>query len=116
MEKAIEYVKQAVEADQAQDYPRALELYTAALEYFKTHLKYEKNPRAKEAIQAKVLPASQHSAVYGWGASCAAQREPARCRWCSPRCGRGEGRCHSTADPALRAMHPLACGAVQGVP
>eukprot|EP00887_Chlorella_sp_A99_P006851 scaffold2.g6851.t1 len=53
MEKAIEYVKQAVEADQAQDWQRALDLYTAALEYFKTHLKYEKNPRSKEAIQAK---------------------------------------------------------------
>lgn len=52
-DKAIEYAKQAVEEDTAGEYAKAFDHYTAALEYFKTHLKYEKNPRAKEAIQAK---------------------------------------------------------------
>lgn len=53
-EKAIEYVKQAVEEDNAGNYDEALKLYMYALEYFKTHLKYEKNPKAKEAITNKV--------------------------------------------------------------
>ena len=53
-DKAIDYVKAAVEADNAGEYQRALDNYTSALEYFKTHLKYEKNPRAKDAITAKV--------------------------------------------------------------
>ena len=48
-----EYVKQAVEADNAGNYPEAFQLYCHALEFFKTHLKYEKNPRSKEAITAK---------------------------------------------------------------
>ncbi|KAK9806723.1 hypothetical protein WJX72_000607 [[Myrmecia] bisecta] len=52
-EKAIEYVKEAVQEDNAQNYQKAFELYKIALEYFSTHLKYEKNPRAKEAITAK---------------------------------------------------------------
>eukprot|EP00894_Picocystis_sp_ML_P004222 jgi/Pico_ML_1/54739/g609.t1 len=52
-EKAIEYVKQAVEEDNAGNYDEALKLYMYALEYFKTHLKYEKNPKAKEAITNK---------------------------------------------------------------
>lgn len=52
-EKAIEYVKQAVEEDNAGNYEQALQLYLHALEYFKTHLKYEKNPKAKEAITQK---------------------------------------------------------------
>lgn len=53
-EKAIEYVKQAVEEDNAGNYDEALKLYMYALEYFKTHLKYEKNPKAKETITNKV--------------------------------------------------------------
>lgn len=52
-DKAIEYVKQAVEHDNAQEYQKALEYYKIALEYFSTHLKYEKNQRAREAITAK---------------------------------------------------------------
>ena len=53
-ECAIEYVKEAVAEDKAENYERALELYMHALEYFSTHLKYEKNPRSKEAITNKV--------------------------------------------------------------
>ena len=48
-----EYVKEAVAEDNAGNYSKALELYKVALEYFSTHLKYEKNPKAKEAITAK---------------------------------------------------------------
>ena len=49
-----EYVKEAVQEDNAGNYQKAFDLYKIALEYFSTHLKYEKNPRAKEAITAKV--------------------------------------------------------------
>uniref|UniRef100_A0A0E0JDV7 Vesicle-fusing ATPase n=1 Tax=Oryza punctata TaxID=4537 RepID=A0A0E0JDV7_ORYPU len=52
-EQAIEYVKQAVQEDNAGNYAKAFPLYLNALEYFKTHLKYEKNPKIKEAITAK---------------------------------------------------------------
>ncbi|KAK4409070.1 protein SUPPRESSOR OF K(+) TRANSPORT GROWTH DEFECT 1 [Sesamum angolense] len=52
-EQAIEYVRQAVAEDNAGNYARAFQLYMNALEYFKTHLKYEKNPKIKEAITQK---------------------------------------------------------------
>lgn len=52
-EQAIEYVKKAVEEDNAGNYVKAFPLYMNALEYFKTHLKYEKNPKIKEAITHK---------------------------------------------------------------
>jgi vacuolar protein-sorting-associated protein 4 len=51
--KAIEFVKVAVTEDEAGNYEKALQNYKAALEYFSTHLKYEKNPRSAEAIRAK---------------------------------------------------------------
>lgn len=52
-EQAIDYVKQAVQEDNAGNYSKAFPLYMNALEYFKTHLKYEKNPKIKEAITQK---------------------------------------------------------------
>jgi len=52
-EQAIEYVKQAVDEDNKGNYAKAFQLYMNALEYFKTHLKYEKNPKIKEAITQK---------------------------------------------------------------
>ncbi|XP_009103611.1 protein SUPPRESSOR OF K(+) TRANSPORT GROWTH DEFECT 1 [Brassica rapa] len=52
-EQAIEYVKQAVQEDNAGNYSKAFPLYMNALEYFKTHLKYEKNPKIREAITHK---------------------------------------------------------------
>ncbi|KAF6165989.1 hypothetical protein GIB67_012886 [Kingdonia uniflora] len=52
-EQAIEYVKQAVHEDNQGNYSNAFPLYMNALEYFKTHLKYEKNPKIKEAITQK---------------------------------------------------------------
>ncbi|KEH19355.1 vacuolar sorting-associated-like protein [Medicago truncatula] len=52
-EQAIEYVKQAVQEDNAGNYAKAFPLYMNTLEYFKTHLKYEKNPKIREAITQK---------------------------------------------------------------
>lgn len=52
-EKAIEYVTEAVKEDQDGNYQKAFDLYKIALDYFSAHLKYEKNPRSKEAIQQK---------------------------------------------------------------
>ncbi|OIW03886.1 hypothetical protein TanjilG_30162 [Lupinus angustifolius] len=52
-EQAIEYVKQAVEEDNAGNYAKAFPLYMNALEYFRTHLKYEKNFKIREAIMVK---------------------------------------------------------------
>lgn len=49
-----EYVKLAVAADQDGNFPVAFENYKIALDYFSAHLKYEKNPRAKETITQKV--------------------------------------------------------------
>ncbi|NP_001335406.1 SUPPRESSOR OF K(+) TRANSPORT GROWTH DEFECT 1-like protein isoform X1 [Solanum lycopersicum] len=54
-EQAVAYVKQAVEEDNAGNYAKAFSLYMNALEYFKTHLKYEKNPKIKEAITQKFV-------------------------------------------------------------
>lgn len=53
-----ELVKQATEEDNAGNYQKAFQLYMASLDYFTTHLKYEKNPSAKKAITAKVGAAS----------------------------------------------------------
>ncbi|KAJ0480517.1 putative vesicle-fusing ATPase [Helianthus annuus] len=52
-QQAIEYVKQAVQEDTAGNYAKAFPLYMNALEYFKTHLKYEKDPKTREAITQK---------------------------------------------------------------
>ncbi|KAL3530406.1 hypothetical protein ACH5RR_009728 [Cinchona calisaya] len=52
-EQAIEYVRQAVQEDNAGNYAKAFPLYMNALEYFRTHLKYEKNPKIREAITQK---------------------------------------------------------------
>lgn len=46
-------MRQAVQEDNAGNYAKAFPLYMNALEYFKTHLKYEKNPKIKEAITQK---------------------------------------------------------------
>lgn len=52
--------------------PQALELYTRAMDYFATHLKYDKNPKSREMIQNK-----------------ARRRRRARCRCCC--CSRAAG-------------------------
>lgn len=52
--QAVEIVKQAIEADTAGDYEKALPLYRRSLEYFMTGLKYEQNPAAKKTILERV--------------------------------------------------------------
>ena len=47
-EHAIEYVKQAVQEDDAKNYSNEFLLYMNAFEYFRTHLKYEKNPKLRK--------------------------------------------------------------------
>ena len=62
MHPSAEYVKEAVAEDNAGNYQRAFELYKIALEYFGTHLKYEKNARARETITAKAsVPLTLHT-------------------------------------------------------
>ncbi|KAL6511030.1 Vacuolar protein sorting-associated protein 4B [Orobanche gracilis] len=72
-EQAIEYVRQAVSEDNAGNYAKAFPLYMNALEYFRTHLKYEKNPKIKEAITQKfheyLRRAEEIRAVIGDGSS-----------------------------------------------
>lgn len=52
--QATEIVKQAIEADNAQDYDKALPLYRRALEYYMTGIKYETNAVAKKTIMDRV--------------------------------------------------------------
>ena len=49
-----EFAKKAVEADNKGDLQEALENYKNAVEWFMTHLKYDKNPSSQEAIKQKV--------------------------------------------------------------
>ncbi|KAG7653528.1 P-loop containing nucleoside triphosphate hydrolase [Arabidopsis suecica] len=71
--QAIEYVKQAVQEDNAGNYNKAFPLYMNALEYFKTHLKYEKNPNIRDIISDKfneyLLRAEEIRAVLDEGRS-----------------------------------------------
>ena len=56
--QAVEIVKQAIEADGAGEYEKALPLYRRSLEYFMTGLKYEQNPageREQESISTVFL-------------------------------------------------------------
>ncbi|KKF94369.1 Vacuolar protein sorting-associated protein 4 [Ceratocystis platani] len=51
--RAIDTVKSAIEADNAQEYEKALNLYTKSLELFVLAIKWEKNPTSKEMIRNK---------------------------------------------------------------
>ncbi|KAJ8754544.1 hypothetical protein K2173_005705 [Erythroxylum novogranatense] len=50
-----EYAKQAVKEDDSGNYNKAFQLYMSALEYFHTHLKYEKNPQIGKTIREKAM-------------------------------------------------------------
>ena len=54
MQKGIELAREAVEEDNKQSWQAAKELYTRAIEYFMTHLKYDKNHKSREMISNKV--------------------------------------------------------------
>ncbi|KKA30851.1 hypothetical protein TD95_000733 [Thielaviopsis punctulata] len=51
--RAIETVKGAIEADNAQEYEKAFTLYTKSLELFVLAIKWEKNAKSKEMIRQK---------------------------------------------------------------
>lgn len=53
-DKGIEFAKQAVADDEAGNQEKALHGYLTSLNYFETYLKYEKNPKAIEAVTSKV--------------------------------------------------------------
>lgn len=53
-EQGILLVRKAVEEDDAGNHARALPLYVHALDYLAAHLKYERNPRVRDAITAKL--------------------------------------------------------------
>eukprot|EP00823_Brevimastigomonas_motovehiculus_P008523 TRINITY_DN782_c0_g1_i1.p1 TRINITY_DN782_c0_g1~~TRINITY_DN782_c0_g1_i1.p1 ORF type:complete len:456 (+),score=108.86 TRINITY_DN782_c0_g1_i1:191-1558(+) len=53
--KAMDLVKEAVEADNKDDLEKALSLYKQGLQYFMTGLKYTKNERSKTAIREKMV-------------------------------------------------------------
>lgn len=59
----MEYVKQAVQANNARNYAKAFSLYMNALEDFKIYLKYETNPKMKEAVNAKFDEYLHHAEV-----------------------------------------------------
>lgn len=53
LQKGIDQVQKAIEADNAARYEDAWKLYMLSLEYFMTAMKYEKNNRSKDQIRAK---------------------------------------------------------------
>ncbi|GMM27749.1 AAA family ATPase [Martiniozyma asiatica (nom. inval.)] len=53
LDKGIDLVKKAIEADGLNQYDEAYKLYYNGLDYLMLALKYERNPRAKETIRAK---------------------------------------------------------------
>mgnify|MGYP004709629339 FL=1 len=53
LQKGIERVQKAIDADNDGKYEDAWKLYMLSLEYFMTALKYEKNKRSQEQIKAK---------------------------------------------------------------
>lgn len=53
LDKAIEIVGKAIEADTAQQYEEAYKLYQASLDYFLMAIKYEKNDKLKALIRNK---------------------------------------------------------------
>ena len=53
LDKGVDLVKKAIEADSSGRYDEAYKLYYNGLDYLMLALKYEKNPRSKETIRAK---------------------------------------------------------------
>jgi len=55
LDRAIDIVQKAIDADNAQNFAEAYKLYQNALDYFMLALKYEKNAKSKELIKGKVV-------------------------------------------------------------
>lgn len=53
-DKGIEYIKRALDEDKKSNFEEAFKMYTTGLDYFRLHIKYEKNERIKETIEEKV--------------------------------------------------------------
>jgi vacuolar protein-sorting-associated protein 4 len=53
LDKGVDLIKRAIEADNAARYDDAYQLYYNGLDYLMLALKYEKNPRAKDTIKEK---------------------------------------------------------------
>ncbi|GMF03825.1 unnamed protein product [Ambrosiozyma monospora] len=53
LDKGVDLVKKAIEADSANRYDEAYKLYYNGLDYLMLALKYEKNPKSKETIRSK---------------------------------------------------------------
>ncbi|KHN21135.1 Vacuolar protein sorting-associated protein 4A [Glycine soja] len=97
-EQAIEYVKQAVDEDNKGNYAKAFQLYMNALEYFKTHLKYEKNPKIKEAITQKFTEYLRRSGPASSGDAAVATRPKTK-----PKDGGKDGDGEDPEQAKLRA-------------
>ncbi|KAI0809143.1 AAA-domain-containing protein [Irpex lacteus] len=54
LDRAVDLVKLAIEADTNQNYPEAYKQYSNALDYFMLALKYEKNEKSKTLIRSKI--------------------------------------------------------------
>ncbi|KAJ8602640.1 hypothetical protein CTAYLR_004108 [Chrysophaeum taylorii] len=54
IKQGVEIVSEAIAADNAEEYEKALGLYKRALEVFMTGVKYEKNPSARDTILTRV--------------------------------------------------------------
>ena len=91
MQKGIELAKEAVEEDRKENWAAALDLYKRALEYFGTHLKYDKNPKSREMISNKV--GEWWGAVFGAGG----------CWWVRM----GAGGCFLRGGYQLDGLHAL---------
>jgi vacuolar protein-sorting-associated protein 4 len=102
-DKGIEFAREAVTEDEAGNHDKALQMYLGALEYFKTYLKYEKNPKAREAITGKVRDSAHEGSCRDlrrrWGG-----RDPQTWAW------RGHG------PPRLAVPHAKWRHTVQRVP
>eukprot|EP00484_Ammonia_sp_Unknown_P006896 CAMPEP_0197074146 /NCGR_PEP_ID=MMETSP1384-20130603/210962_1 /TAXON_ID=29189 /ORGANISM="Ammonia sp." /LENGTH=485 /DNA_ID=CAMNT_0042512987 /DNA_START=36 /DNA_END=1493 /DNA_ORIENTATION=- len=55
LSKGTEFIQQAVEKDNREDYQGALELYSNGIQYLLTALKYEKNQKIVEVIKSKAI-------------------------------------------------------------
>ena len=53
-DQAVALVQRAVQEDDAGDYRAALKHYVDALDYFAAHLRYERNPKVRDAIAARL--------------------------------------------------------------